>query len=265
MTQGRPGGTDLAQASQPRFPARPSASPSRSSTTSPKPSPARRRTSPSSSAAPISTPARAWPVRRSACLQQFRALPTRPSSRKPTRRSCVSPSTGRRVARYGINVRDVEDVIEMAIGGRPVSTMFEGEQRFDITVRFPEQARTDTTRDRQHPGAHPRWRPHAAFTTGAHRGGEWRQHHRAPREPAPDYRAHQHSRPRPGQLRHRGPGQRSTAKSNSRRLSRRLGRPVREPRARAQTAGDHSAGDHRHHLRPAVLRVRLGGATPDWC
>jgi cobalt-zinc-cadmium resistance protein CzcA len=47
------------------------------------------------------------------------------------------------VARYGINVRDVEDVIEMAIGGKPISTVFEGEKRFDVTVRFEEQARTD--------------------------------------------------------------------------------------------------------------------------
>jgi cobalt-zinc-cadmium resistance protein CzcA len=31
----------------------------------------------------------------------------------------------------------------MAIGGRPVSTVFEGERRFDITVRYPLGARTD--------------------------------------------------------------------------------------------------------------------------
>jgi cobalt-zinc-cadmium resistance protein CzcA len=48
-----------------------------------------------------------------------------------------------RVARYGINVRDVQDVIEMAIGGKPISTVFEGEKRFDITVRFQAQARAD--------------------------------------------------------------------------------------------------------------------------
>ncbi|MGD0499042.1 MAG: CusA/CzcA family heavy metal efflux RND transporter [Bryobacteraceae bacterium] len=45
------------------------------------------------------------------------------------------------VARYGINVRDVEDVIELAIGGKPVSTVFEGERRFDVTARFQERAR----------------------------------------------------------------------------------------------------------------------------
>ncbi len=47
------------------------------------------------------------------------------------------------VARYGINVRDVQDVIEMAIGGRAVSTLFEGERRFDITVRYVPEARID--------------------------------------------------------------------------------------------------------------------------
>lgn len=47
------------------------------------------------------------------------------------------------VARYGINVQDVQDVIEMAIGGRAVGTVFEGERRFDITVRYIPEARTN--------------------------------------------------------------------------------------------------------------------------
>jgi cobalt-zinc-cadmium resistance protein CzcA len=47
------------------------------------------------------------------------------------------------VARYGINVRDVQDVIELAIGGRAASTLYEGERRFDITVRYVPEARTD--------------------------------------------------------------------------------------------------------------------------
>lgn len=49
------------------------------------------------------------------------------------------------VARYGINVRDIQDVIEMAIGGRSAGTMFEGERRFDITVRYIPDARTNIT------------------------------------------------------------------------------------------------------------------------
>jgi heavy metal efflux system protein len=49
------------------------------------------------------------------------------------------------VARYGINVRDVQDVIEMAIGGRSAGTLFQGERRFDITVRYSPSARMDIT------------------------------------------------------------------------------------------------------------------------
>lgn len=47
------------------------------------------------------------------------------------------------VARYGINVSDVQDVIELAIGGRAVSSVFEGERKFDITVRYTPEARAD--------------------------------------------------------------------------------------------------------------------------
>jgi len=46
-----------------------------------------------------------------------------------------------RVARYGINVADIQEVIDMAIGGRPVTTMFEGDRRFDVTVRYVPEAR----------------------------------------------------------------------------------------------------------------------------
>ena len=49
------------------------------------------------------------------------------------------------LARYGIRVRDVQDTIELAIGGRAVSTLFEGERRFPITVRFAPEARADAT------------------------------------------------------------------------------------------------------------------------
>src|SRR5262249_13057520 len=48
------------------------------------------------------------------------------------------------LARYGINIHDVQDVIELALGGRAVSTVFEGERRFDVTVRYIAEARADT-------------------------------------------------------------------------------------------------------------------------
>jgi cobalt-zinc-cadmium resistance protein CzcA len=42
---------------------------------------------------------------------------------------------------WGVSVADVEDVIQTAVGGKPVSKMIEGEKRFDITLRWPEELR----------------------------------------------------------------------------------------------------------------------------
>lgn len=45
------------------------------------------------------------------------------------------------VANYGLNVDDVQGVIEAGIGGQPVSQVYEGQRRYDIVVRFPEDMR----------------------------------------------------------------------------------------------------------------------------
>ena len=42
-------------------------------------------------------------------------------------------------ARYGINVQDIQEAIEAATKGRVVTRMFEGERRFDVTVRIAQQ------------------------------------------------------------------------------------------------------------------------------
>ncbi|TRX03034.1 efflux RND transporter permease subunit [Candidatus Methylobacter oryzae] len=46
-----------------------------------------------------------------------------------------------KIARYGININDVEDIITMAVGGKSATQMLEGERRFDITIRLAGQAR----------------------------------------------------------------------------------------------------------------------------
>ena len=46
-------------------------------------------------------------------------------------------------ARYGINVGDVEDVIETAIGGKNLTTTIEGRQRFPVRVRYARDFRGD--------------------------------------------------------------------------------------------------------------------------
>ncbi len=45
------------------------------------------------------------------------------------------------VARFGINVSDVQRMIEAAIGGKTVSHLYDGERRFDIVVRYTPEYR----------------------------------------------------------------------------------------------------------------------------
>jgi cobalt-zinc-cadmium resistance protein CzcA len=53
------------------------------------------------------------------------------------------------IARHGLNVADIHDVIEAAIGGRTATSIFEGERRFEAVVRLPEKFRDnmETIRD----------------------------------------------------------------------------------------------------------------------
>ena len=45
------------------------------------------------------------------------------------------------IARHGLNVADVQSIIETAIGGKDVTTLYEGERRYSVVVRFPAQVR----------------------------------------------------------------------------------------------------------------------------
>ncbi len=46
-----------------------------------------------------------------------------------------------KIARYGINVADVQELIVTAIGGKTATYVYEGERRFQLVLRFPEPAR----------------------------------------------------------------------------------------------------------------------------
>ncbi|MEI6646348.1 MAG: CusA/CzcA family heavy metal efflux RND transporter [bacterium] len=47
------------------------------------------------------------------------------------------------IARYKINVSDINELIEGAVGGKIATTMIEGQMRFAVLVRFPEKDRND--------------------------------------------------------------------------------------------------------------------------
>lgn len=47
------------------------------------------------------------------------------------------------IARYGIKVSDVQDIIEIAIGGKPITTTVEGRQRYPVRARYQRELRNN--------------------------------------------------------------------------------------------------------------------------
>ena len=47
------------------------------------------------------------------------------------------------IARYGLTVGDVEDVVETAVGGSNTTTTIEGRERYPVNVRYPRDFRSD--------------------------------------------------------------------------------------------------------------------------
>jgi len=47
------------------------------------------------------------------------------------------------ISRYGLSVRDVQEVVSTALGGEHVGEVFEGDRRFDIVVRLSQEIRDD--------------------------------------------------------------------------------------------------------------------------
>src|SRR3546814_7703399 len=47
------------------------------------------------------------------------------------------------IARYGLTVQEVADTVAAALGGRESGLLYEGDRRFDITVRVPDATRVN--------------------------------------------------------------------------------------------------------------------------
>lgn len=47
-----------------------------------------------------------------------------------------------RAARYGLNIGDIEDVIEIGLAGKAATELWEGERHFSVVVRLPEAGRS---------------------------------------------------------------------------------------------------------------------------
>jgi Cu(I)/Ag(I) efflux system membrane protein CusA/SilA len=48
-----------------------------------------------------------------------------------------------KLARYGLMIGDVQDVISMALGGSTVTTTVEGRERYGVSIRYPRDLRSN--------------------------------------------------------------------------------------------------------------------------
>ena len=49
----------------------------------------------------------------------------------------------REIARYGLTIKEVQEVIMAAIGGENVTTTVEGRERYPVNVRYPRELRDE--------------------------------------------------------------------------------------------------------------------------
>ncbi|USE77516.1 CusA/CzcA family heavy metal efflux RND transporter [Cupriavidus gilardii] len=61
-----------------------------------------------------------------------------------------------KAARYGLNLADIQGAVAIAIGGKEAGTFYQGDRRFDITVRLPDAVRQDIEALRRLPIALPK-------------------------------------------------------------------------------------------------------------
>lgn len=75
------------------------------------------------------------------------------------------------LSRYGLSLGEVQNLVEIAIGGKPAGKLFEGDRRFDIVVRLPESLRADPDAIKSLPIPLPPGEDVAAVTKTAWAGG----------------------------------------------------------------------------------------------
>ena len=72
-----------------------------------------------------------------------------------------------KAARYGIRSGDIQDVVEVAMGGQAVTMTVEGRERFPVRVRYARDFRDDEEALKRHRSSRPGARPARARTRRA--------------------------------------------------------------------------------------------------
>ena len=76
-------------------------------------------------------------------FRRFPASPTSPWCAKLGQPSLIITPDREKIARYGLNVSDINTLVETAIGGQAASQVIQGERQFDLVVRMQEPYRED--------------------------------------------------------------------------------------------------------------------------
>ena len=122
------------------------------------------------------------------------------------------------LARYGLPARAVLDLVE-SVGSKPLGEVVEGQFRFPLVVRLPERWRQQPEGIGSILIATPAGERIPLSAAGQRRSGPRAVHDHPRMGPAAHRRHVQRPRPRPGQLRGRGPAARSSARCNCRRAA----------------------------------------------
>ena len=167
-----------------------------------------------------------------------------------------------KIARYGVNVADVNALIEAAVGGNAATTVAQGERTFDLVVRLEPQVSRDAGCDRQHSRVDAGWAAGAAARARRHSAGERRVVHLPAGQLALHWRAVLGERARSRERGEGGAGASGEEGAAAARIPRAMGRRVRGllgvARAAAGGAADHARADLSHPLR-AVQQLQVPG------
>lgn len=169
------------------------------------------------------------------------------------------------LARYRLTVADVQALVSTAMGGTTVGQIFEGDRRFDLVVRLPENSATTSLPSQIYPSLSrpptpllqlPLFNFHWHAPCPSARSPKSKSPRPQPDRPrkrqAPRHRHGQRPRPRPRRLRHRSAGPNHRRRKNPRRLLARLRRHVR-----ATSLCNQTPADRRPRLPPADSRATL--------
>ena len=108
------------------------------------------------------------------------------------------------LARYGLNVSDVEEAVAAGASGDVISEVVDGQKRYTVALRLPDRYRTDADAMRAILLRAPGGRAGGARRGRRHQRDPRPRKDRARRGPAPRRRHVQRARPRPRELRRRG-------------------------------------------------------------